>query len=81
MSRVCSLPSSARSSDKEERPRINGEFPKALAEQLEDLKRRSQEAEEDLPTKWRHSYLEGASIRRSCLRYSAIDQWLYARYS
>ena len=33
--------------------RIQGEFPEALAEQLEDLKRRSQEAEEDLPTSWR----------------------------
>jgi hypothetical protein len=32
--------------------RIQGEFPEALAEQLEDLKRRSQEAEEDLPTSW-----------------------------
>ena len=32
--------------------RINGDFPDALAEQLEDLKRRSQEAEEDLPTPW-----------------------------
>lgn len=50
MSRVCSLPSSASSSDEEGRPRINGEFPKALAERIEDLKRRSKEAEEDLPT-------------------------------
>jgi hypothetical protein len=32
--------------------RINRDFPEALAEQLEDLKRRSQEAEEDLPTPW-----------------------------
>jgi hypothetical protein len=32
--------------------RITGDFPDALAEQLEDLKRRSQEAEEDLPTSW-----------------------------
>jgi hypothetical protein len=32
--------------------RLNGDFPAALAEQLEDLKRRSQEAEEDVPTPW-----------------------------
>jgi hypothetical protein len=32
--------------------RITGEFPDGLAGQLEDLKRRSQEAEEDLPTSW-----------------------------
>jgi hypothetical protein len=32
--------------------RVNGEFPDRLAAQLEDLKRRSQEAEEDLPTPW-----------------------------
>jgi hypothetical protein len=32
--------------------RINGDFPETLAERLEDLKRRSQEAEEDLPTPW-----------------------------
>jgi hypothetical protein len=32
--------------------RVNGEFPDELATQLEDLKRRSQEAEEDLPTPW-----------------------------
>jgi hypothetical protein len=31
---------------------INRDFPEALAEQLEDLKRSSQEAEEDLPTPW-----------------------------
>jgi len=33
--------------------RITGDFPEALAEPLEELKRRSQEAEEDLPTTWR----------------------------
>jgi hypothetical protein len=33
--------------------RINGDFPEVLAEQLEGLKRRSQEAEEDAPTPWR----------------------------
>ena len=33
--------------------RVNGEFPDALAAHLEDLKRRSQEVEEDLPTSWR----------------------------
>jgi hypothetical protein len=32
--------------------RVNAEFPDELAAQLEDLKRRSQEAEEDLPTPW-----------------------------
>jgi hypothetical protein len=32
--------------------RVGGEFPEALADQLEELKRRSQEAEEDLPTPW-----------------------------
>lgn len=32
--------------------RVGGEFPEALADQLEDLKRRSQEAEDDLPTPW-----------------------------
>jgi hypothetical protein len=32
--------------------RITGEFPDALAAHLEDLKRRSQEVEEDLPTPW-----------------------------
>ena len=32
--------------------RLKGDFPEALADQLEDLKRRSQEAEEDLPTPW-----------------------------
>src|SRR5262245_8639038 len=32
--------------------RINGDFLAALAEQFEDLKRRSQEAEEDLLTPW-----------------------------
>jgi hypothetical protein len=32
--------------------RVGGEFPEALADQLDDLKRRSQEAEEDLPTPW-----------------------------
>jgi hypothetical protein len=32
--------------------RINVEFPDRLAEQLEEWKRRSQEAEEDLPTSW-----------------------------
>jgi hypothetical protein len=32
--------------------RINGDFPDDLAAQLEELKRRSQEAEEDLPTSW-----------------------------
>jgi hypothetical protein len=32
--------------------RLNGDFSDALAEQLEDLKRRSQEAEDDLPTPW-----------------------------
>jgi hypothetical protein len=32
--------------------RVNGEFPDDLATQLEELKRRSQEAEEDLPTPW-----------------------------
>ncbi len=32
--------------------RLKGDFPEALADQLEDLKRRSQEIEEDLPTSW-----------------------------
>jgi hypothetical protein len=32
--------------------RLSGEFPDDLAGQLEDLKRRSQEAEEDIPTLW-----------------------------
>jgi hypothetical protein len=32
--------------------RLNGDFADDLAGQLEDLKRRSQEAEEDLPTSW-----------------------------
>src|SRR4029079_12219071 len=32
--------------------RLQGDFPFALAEQLEELKRRSQEAEEDLTTSW-----------------------------
>jgi hypothetical protein len=32
--------------------RVNGDFPDELAAQLEELKRRSQEAEEDLPTLW-----------------------------
>jgi hypothetical protein len=32
--------------------RLNGAFPDGLADQLEDLKRRSQEAEEDLPAPW-----------------------------
>ena len=32
--------------------RLNAEFPDELADQFEDLKRRSQEAEEDLPTPW-----------------------------
>jgi len=32
--------------------RINADFPDRLAEQLEEWKRRSQEAEEDLPTSW-----------------------------
>jgi hypothetical protein len=32
--------------------RINVDFPDRLAEQLEEWKRRSQEAEEDLPTSW-----------------------------
>ena len=32
--------------------RLNGDFPDDLAARLEDLKRRSQEAEEDLPTPW-----------------------------
>ena len=32
--------------------RVNGDFPDTLAEQLEEFKRRSQEAEEDLPTPW-----------------------------
>src|SRR6516162_5505752 len=32
--------------------RVNGDFPDDLASQLEDLKRRSQEAEEDIPTPW-----------------------------
>jgi hypothetical protein len=32
--------------------RINGEFPETLATELGDLKRRSQEAEEDLSTPW-----------------------------
>src|SRR6476469_9510546 len=33
--------------------RITGDLPEVLAEPLEELKRRSQEAEEDLPTPWR----------------------------
>jgi len=33
--------------------RLSGDFPDDLAAQLEELKRRSQEAEEDLPTPWR----------------------------
>ncbi|HEY1391531.1 MAG TPA: hypothetical protein VGF38_23550 [Ktedonobacterales bacterium] len=33
--------------------RLNTEFPDELADQLEDLKRLSQEAEDDLPTPWR----------------------------
>jgi len=33
--------------------RVNADFPDELAAQLEDLKQRSQEAEEDLPTPWR----------------------------
>jgi hypothetical protein len=33
--------------------RITSDFPEDLAAQLEDLKRRSQEAEEDIPTPWR----------------------------
>lgn len=33
--------------------RINQEFPELLVAQLEDLKRRSQEAEEDVPSSWR----------------------------
>src|SRR5262245_51074219 len=33
--------------------RVSGDFPDKLADQLEDLKRQSQEAEEDLPTPWR----------------------------
>ena len=33
--------------------RINGDLPDALAEQLEEVKRQRQEAEEDLPTLWR----------------------------
>jgi hypothetical protein len=32
--------------------RLNGQFLDDLAARLEDLKRRSQEAEEDLPTPW-----------------------------
>src|SRR5262245_42528433 len=32
--------------------RVSGDFPDKLADQLEDLKRQSQEAEEDLPTPW-----------------------------
>jgi hypothetical protein len=32
--------------------RLNGDFPDDLAGQLEELKRRSQDAEEDLPTPW-----------------------------
>src|SRR5690348_6417057 len=32
--------------------RVKGDFPEELADQLEELKRQSQEAEEDLPTKW-----------------------------
>jgi hypothetical protein len=32
--------------------RVNGEFPDDLATQLEELKRRSEVAEEDLPTPW-----------------------------
>jgi hypothetical protein len=32
--------------------RITGDFPEALAERLEDLKRQSQMAEEDMPTLW-----------------------------
>jgi hypothetical protein len=33
--------------------RINADFPDSLGARLEDLKRRSQEAEEDLVTPWR----------------------------
>jgi hypothetical protein len=33
--------------------RVTGDFPDHLSYQLEDLKRQSQEAEEDLPTPWR----------------------------
>ena len=33
--------------------RVHGEFPDTLAAQLEDLKRRSQEVEEDIPAPWR----------------------------
>src|SRR5690348_2207924 len=32
--------------------RLTGDFPDDLAAHLEELKRRSQEAEEDLPTTW-----------------------------
>ncbi len=32
--------------------RVNGDFPDVLAAQLEELKRRSQDTEEDLPTLW-----------------------------
>src|SRR5690348_16444430 len=32
--------------------RVKGDFPDELADQLEELKRRSQEAEEDTPTLW-----------------------------
>ena len=32
--------------------KVSGDFPENLAEQLEKLKRRSQEAEEDQPTSW-----------------------------
>ena len=32
--------------------RINADFPDSLGAHLEDLKRRSQDAEEDLPTPW-----------------------------
>ena len=33
--------------------RLSGDFPDDLAAQLEDRKRQSQDAEEDLPTPWR----------------------------
>jgi hypothetical protein len=33
--------------------RVNGDFSDALAELLEEMKRRSQDAEEDIPTPWR----------------------------
>jgi hypothetical protein len=56
--------------------RIQGEFSEALAEQLEALKRRSQEAEEDLRTSWRF-----ASEVLFIKPYGAGRQWRWILHS